>query len=52
MGDSEDVALLEKEIESVIMRKGNTAVGTRRNRLDNEIVNMTTAGDGFNFNSD
>ena len=32
--DSEDVELLEWEIESVIMRKGNTAVGGRRNRLD------------------
>ena len=47
MGDSEDVELLEREIESVIMRKGGTAVGGRRNRLDNNIVNMTT-GDNFN----
>ena len=50
MGDSEDVELLEREIESVIMRKGGTAVGGRRNRLDNDqgIVNMTTAGNNFN----
>jgi len=47
MGDSEDVELLEREIESVIMRKGGTAVGGRRNRLHNNIVNMTT-GDNFN----
>ena len=48
MGDSEDVELLEREIESVIMRKGGTAAGGRRNRLDNDIVNMTTRDDNFN----
>lgn len=47
-GDSEDVELLEREIESVIMRKGGTAVGGRRHR-DNTIINMTT---GNNFNKD
>ena len=48
MGDSEDVELLEREIESAIMRKGGTAAGGRRNRLDNDIVNMTTRDDNFN----
>ena len=47
-GDSEDVELLEREIESVIMRKGvGTAVGGRRHR-DSNIVNMTTTGNNFN----
>ena len=42
----EDVELLEREIETVMMRKGNTAVGGKRDRLNNQngIVNMTTQG--------
>ena len=40
----EDVELLEREIESVMMRKGSTAVGSKRDRLDHNIVNMTTSG--------
>ena len=47
-GDSEDVEILEREINNVIMRKGGTAVGGRRHR-DNTIINMTT---GNNFNKD
>ena len=42
----EDVELLEREIESVMMRKGSTAIGGKRDRLDQNIVNMTTS----NFN--
>lgn len=38
----EDVEILEREIESVMMRKGGTAVGSTRDRLDQNIVNMTT----------
>ena len=30
----EDVELLEREIESVMMRKGSTAIGGKRDRLD------------------
>ena len=37
----EDVELLEKEIESAMMR-GGTAVGGTRQKLDPGIVNMTT----------
>ena len=45
--DPEDVELLEREIESAMMRKGTgTAVGGKRDRLDQNIVNMTTS----NFN--
>ena len=39
----EDVELLEREIENVIMRKGGTAIGSKRDRLDHNIVNMTTS---------
>ena len=31
----EDVELLEREIQTVMMRKGNTAVGGKRERLNN-----------------
>ena len=43
---NEDVELLEREIETVMMRKGGTAVGGKRERLNaqNGIVNMTTQG--------
>ena len=42
----EDVEQLEREIETVMRNKGGTAIGGKRDRLDNNIINMTTS----NFN--
>ena len=48
VGLDEDVELLEREIETVMQNnKGGTAVGGKRERIDQNIVNMTTS----NFNN-